>query len=217
MRILVTGGTGALGRATLPILIAAGHDVFAPGHRELDLFDRDEIVDALGASTDAVLHLATRIPSLGELENPDAWRDNDRLRTDSARLLVDTALRGATQSYVQPTVALFYPKDEPTDEDTPLGEVPAPMRSALVAEAETARFAAAGRRGVALRLGLLDGPGTGHDEPNRAFGASLYVGDAAAALVAALTVPSGIYNVTREGERVSSARFQAAACWRPMH
>lgn len=58
-----------------------------------------------------------------------------------------------------------YPPDGPTTEDTPIGAVEATMRSGLDAEEQTARFAAAGHRGVVLRFGLLDGPGTGHDEP----------------------------------------------------
>jgi hypothetical protein len=33
--------------------------------------------------------------------------------------------------------------------------------------------------------------------------------------VAALAVPSGIYNVVRDGERVSNVCFKRAANWRP--
>jgi hypothetical protein len=69
--------------------------------------------------------------------------------------------------------------------------------------------------GVVLRLGLLDGPGAGHDQPNPALGASLHTEDAGRALLAALTVPSGIYNVCRDGERVSNRRFAEATGWRP--
>jgi len=36
-------------------------------------------------------------------------------------------------------------------------------------------------------------------------------------LLAALAVPSGIYNVCRDGERVSNRRFAEAAGWRPRH
>jgi nucleoside-diphosphate-sugar epimerase len=68
---------------------------------------------------------------------------------------------------------------------------------------------------VVLRLGLLDGPGTGNDEPDDRFGATLHVEDAARALVAALGAPSGIYNVVRDGERVSNRRFRDASGWRP--
>jgi nucleoside-diphosphate-sugar epimerase len=77
------------------------------------------------------------------------------------------------------------------------------------------RFTAAGRRGVVLRLGLLYGPGTGSTAPNPVFRATLHVGDAAEALVAALIMPGGIYNVTDGTGPVSSARFMAATGWRP--
>ncbi len=40
MRLLVTGGTGVLGRAFLPLAEAEGHQVSAPGRVELDLFDQ---------------------------------------------------------------------------------------------------------------------------------------------------------------------------------
>jgi len=36
------------------------------------------------------------------------------------------------------------------------------------------------------------------------------------ALLAALDVPSGIYNVCRDRERVSNRRFTKAACWHPL-
>ena len=39
MRLLVTGGTGVLGRAFRPLAEAEGHQVSAPGRAELDLFD----------------------------------------------------------------------------------------------------------------------------------------------------------------------------------
>ena len=103
------------------------------------------------------------------------------------------------------------------DEETPLGQVPEYLRSALTAEEETARFAAAGRRGVVLRLGLLDGPGTGNELPNSRFGSTLNVADAGRALNAALAVPSGIYNVCRDRDRdhVSNERFKRVSGWRP--
>jgi nucleoside-diphosphate-sugar epimerase len=47
------------------------------------------------------------------------------------------------------------------------------------------------------------------------FGATLHVSDAGRALLAALTLPSGIYNVCRDGERVSAGRFAQAAGWQP--
>jgi hypothetical protein len=69
---------------------------------------------------------------------------------------------------------------------------------------------------LVLRLGLLDGPGTGHDHPDPNLGATLHTEDAGRALLAALTVPSGIYDVCRDGERVSNRRFAEATGWRAL-
>jgi nucleoside-diphosphate-sugar epimerase len=97
-------------------------------------------------------------------------------------------------------------------EGTPVREVLPILRSALAAEQQTERFSRAAGRGVVLRLGLLDGPG---DQPMGDFGATLHVRDAGRALLSALSLPSGIYNVCRDGERVSTERFSRAAGWHP--
>ena len=217
MRLLVTGGTGVLGRAFSPLAEAEGHRVSAPGRAELDLFDSAAVAGQL-RGVDAVLHLATRIQPLEKMGQPRAWRQNDWLRAEASAILVDAALAADVKAYIQPTVTFVYPDGRPATEETNVrDDVPVILRSALAAEEQAARFAAAGRHGVVLRLGLLDGPGTGHDQPNPALGASLHTGDAGRALLAALTVPSGIYNVCRDGERVSNRRFAEAAGWRPRH
>jgi nucleoside-diphosphate-sugar epimerase len=201
---LVTGGSGVLGRALVPLLQQAGHDVRAPAREELDLFDPAAVSEAITGS-DAIFHLATRIGD---------WDETDRLRAEATRVLVDAALAAAVETFVVPTVTFVYPDGE-VDEDTPFEEVPPHLRSALVAEREVTRFAASGRRGVVLRLGYLDGPGTGSEAPNQRYGATLHVEDAASALLAALGAPSGVYNVVRDGERVSNERFERATGWRP--
>ncbi len=158
-RLLITGGTGVLGRALRPHAEAAGHECATPGHDELDLFDPSAVADAV-RGVDGVVHLATRIRSIEQLSDPDAWRENDRLRAEASRILVDAAIAAGAAVYVQPTVTFVYPRDGPVSEDTPVGEVLPILRSALVAEQQAERFARAGGRGVVLRLGLLDGPGT---------------------------------------------------------
>ena len=214
MRLLVTGGTGVLGRALRPLAEGAGHELEMPGREELDLFDPAAVADAVH-DADGVLHLATRIRSLEQISDRDAWRENDRLRADASGILVDAAIAAGAAVYVQPTVTFVYPTDGPVSEHSPVGEVLPILRSALVAEQQAERFARAGGRGVVLRFGLLDGPGTWFDEPMGDFGATLHVSDAGRALVSALSLPSGTYNVCRDGERVSNERFIRTAGWRP--
>jgi nucleoside-diphosphate-sugar epimerase len=214
MRLLATGGTGVLGVALRPLAEAAGHQLTMPRHEELDLFDPCAVAEAV-RDVDGVLHLATRIRSLEQVSDPDAWRENDRLRADASRILVDAAIAAGAAVYVQPTVTFVYPPDGPASEDTPVRDVLPILRSALVAERQTERFARAGGRGVVLRFGLLDGPGTWFDHPMGDFGATLHVSDAGRALLSALWLPSGIYNVCRNGERVSAERFTRAAGWHP--
>jgi hypothetical protein len=187
-----------------------------PGRDELDLFDPSAVHDAV-RDVDGVLHLATRIRSLDQISDPDAWRENDRLRADASRILVDAAIAAGAGVYVQPTVTFVYRADGPMCEDAPVREVLPILRSALVAEREAERFARAGGRGVVLRFGLLDRPGTWFDQPMGDFGATLHVTDAGRALLSALSLPSGIYNVCRDGERVSTERFTRAAGWHPQH
>jgi hypothetical protein len=177
VRVFLTGGTGVIGRIALPLLREAGHDVLAPGSRELDLFDAPAVRAAVSGA-DAVVHLATRIPPPGS--PPEAWQENDRLRAAATPLLVDAALATGAEVYVQASISFL--------------ELP----SMQVAEAEAARFAAAGRRGVVLRFGLLDGPGTGNDEPNPVYGNTLHVREAGRAVADALTMPSGTYVFKRE-------------------
>jgi nucleoside-diphosphate-sugar epimerase len=212
--LFVTGGTGVLGRALRPLAEDAGHELEMPRRDELDLFDRSAVTDAV-SDVDGVLHLATRIRPAEKLSDPDAWIENDRLRADASRILVDAAIAAGVEVYVQPTVAFVYPSEGPVSEDTPVGEVRPLLRSAIVAEQQADRFARAGGRGVVLRLGLLDGPGTGKYPPLDDFGATLHVSDAGRALLSALALPSGIYNVCRDRERVSAERFTQAAGWHP--
>jgi nucleoside-diphosphate-sugar epimerase len=214
VRLLITGGTGVLGRALRPLLDASRHEFVMPGRAELDLFDPSAVGRAV-RDMDGVLHLATRIRSVEQISDPREWRENDRLRRDASRILVDAAISAGAAVYVQPTVTFVYPPGGPVSEDTPVRNVLPVLRSGLVAEGHTERFAHAGGRGVVLRFGLLDGPGTGYDQPMGDFGATLHVSDAGRALLSALSLPSGIYNVCREGGRVSIDRFSRAAGWHP--
>jgi nucleoside-diphosphate-sugar epimerase len=192
MRVFATGGTGVLGRATLPRLWARGHEVVAPASSEVDLFDPGAVASAVDGAG-AVFHLATSVGT---------WVENDRLRTDASRILVDCALDSGVEIYVFPSITFASP-------DRPF------TRSVLDGEREAHRFAATGRTGVVLRFGLLDGPGTKYAGPDLRYGATLHVDDAGEALARALEVPSGVYSVCRDGENVSNEAFKGVSGWRP--
>jgi UDP-glucose 4-epimerase len=61
VKILVTGGSGFIGRAIVPGLRAFGHEVLAPTHPELDLVDAEAVRDFLRHERpDVIVHGATK-------------------------------------------------------------------------------------------------------------------------------------------------------------
>ena len=140
MRVLVTGGTGILGRAFRPLAETAGHEVRAAGRAELNLFDPVAVASAM-RDVNAVLHLATRIQPLARMQQPEAWRENDRLRAEASAILVDAAWPPTSRHIFSRPSRSSTPGDRPVSEETPVGDVPVILRSALAAE----QHCAAGR------------------------------------------------------------------------
>jgi nucleoside-diphosphate-sugar epimerase len=226
MRVFVAGATGVLGRRAVPALAAAGHDVTAlvrsPAKAalvrslgatpvEVSLFDPDALRAAV-AGHDAVCNLATHIPPLAKAAKPESWAENSRIRSEGSRNLVDAALAAGATGYVQESIAFLYGEhgDEWIDAGTAAIAESAPTGPVRAAEAEAARFAAAGGRGVVLRFGGFVAPDSDQTlailrsarrgfavEPGRPDGwfPSIAAGDAATAVVAALAAPSGTYDV----------------------
>src|SRR5690242_5004133 len=106
MEVFVSGGTGVLGRPVLALLRQRGHrarflsrtERSDAAGRELggepvrvELFDAARLREAV-AGSEAVLHLATRIPPTGQAMRRGAWAENDRIRVSGSRNLVDAAL-----------------------------------------------------------------------------------------------------------------------------
>lgn len=226
MKIMFTGATGVLGRAALPQLIGAGHEVSAvvrPNSDsewleqlgaqplEVDLFDRQGVTRSV-AGNDTVIHFATSIPPLALMSKREAWRVNDRLREEATRHLVDAAIGHEVERFVQESVTFTYADggDSWLDESAPVAPSWEVLDSALAAEAHVARFSEAGGTGVVLRLSRLYGPGSASAEYVNAvsarkvpvvgkgdnFVSSLHSDDAGSALAASLAAPGGTYNVT---------------------
>ena len=225
MRIFITGATGVVGRRVVPRLVAAGHQVTAVARsaekREalaragatpihVDLFDPAAVRRA-AAGHDAVVNLATSIPPSSRAFRPGAWRENSLLRGVASGHLVDAALAGGADRFVQESFAPIYPDrgDEWIDERTPV-DPPRYNRAVLDAERAAARFTASGRDGVVLRFAYFYGPDGGYTldtirlvrqgwapalGDGGGFVSSVSHDDAAAAVLAALQLPAGLYNV----------------------
>jgi nucleoside-diphosphate-sugar epimerase len=228
MKVFVAGATGVVGSRAVPLLLHAGHRVTAIARTPekttalqaagatpvtVSLFEPQPLIDA-AAGHDAVINLATHIPELARAARSSAWAENDRIRTEGARNLVDAALAAGASRYVQESVCFFYADggDRWVDEDTDV-DVPAFAAAILTAEAQAARFAAAGGAGVVLRFGWFYGAGSSHTASQLRMarrGFSPFVGaqdgyqtfvhldDAATAVCASLEVPTGVYNVTED-------------------
>lgn len=234
MKVLFTGATGVLGRAAVPLLVDQGHEVSALARAEedrsrlegigarpvaVDLFDPEQVETAV-KDVETVIHFATAIPALDSMPKREAWVTNDRLRSEATRLLVDSALANGLDRFIQQSITFIYADggDEWIDESAPIAPAREILDSALDAEHHVQRFRDGGGTGVTLRLSRLYGPGAAsaeliagvraHTVPivgdGSNFVSSLHVEDAAAALVAALNVADGTYNVS-DDEPVTSA------------
>ena len=103
--LLVTAGTGVLGRALRPSPQPKAISSRCPAAKSSTSSTPSAVADA-AHDVDAVLCLATRIRSIEPISDPDAWRENDRLRAEASRIIVDPAIAAGVAVYVQPTVTL---------------------------------------------------------------------------------------------------------------
>ncbi|MBO1908183.1 NAD(P)H-binding protein [Microvirga sp. 3-52] len=193
----------------------------------VDLFDVEGLRRAV-AGHDAVVNLATHMPtSTTTMLFRSAWRENDRIRKVASHILVDAALSGGASVFVQESFAPAYPDsgDRWIDETTPLAPA-AYNRTVMDAEAAARRFTDAGGRGVALRFSAFYGPDAlqvrdlirwvrkrwaplpGKPE---AYISSISHDDAAAAVIAVLGVPAGVYNVVDDEPVTHRAYVDALA------
>jgi nucleoside-diphosphate-sugar epimerase len=180
--------------------------------RQVDLFAPREL-QAEMVGHDVVINLATHLPptTLGALR-PSAWRENDRIRRAGSAHLVDAALTAGVGRFIQESFAPIYADqgDRWIDESFRLRPVRY-NRSILDAEASARRFTESGRIGITLRFAAFYGPDSFQLGdmialvrrgwmpllgPGRSYISSVSHDDAAAAVVASLAVPAGIYNVT---------------------
>ena len=225
MDVLLVGGTGVLGRRTVPRLLKAGHDVVAVSRRpetdawlghlgarplRLDVFDAAALTRA-AEGVDAIVNLATSIPSAPF--PPKRWEMNHRLRREASAALSAAATRVGAR-FVQESFAPTYADGggEWITEEWPLDPIDQTL-SVVDAEANAAAVTAAGGIGVVLRFGLFYDADSGQTRqmldmarrgrlvlpgrPDR-YASMIHTRDAADAVVAALAVAAGTYNVVED-------------------
>src|SRR6266700_1276833 len=158
MQIFVTGANGVLGKAVVKRLIAEGHAVHALSrseanremlHRlgaqpmEADLFDGAALVQAL-AGCEAVVHLATRISPTSKMAKRASWYENDRIRREGTRTLVEAALAvGGVHTLIYPSYSFVYldSGDRWIDVSTTAAQPTPTLQSTVDTEAAVAQFA----------------------------------------------------------------------------
>jgi nucleoside-diphosphate-sugar epimerase len=184
MRVFVAGGTGALGRRLVPLLLAGGHDVVgltrSPDRADWlrregaevavgDALDRDALVRAtVRAEPEVVVDELTAFSSLGtnmrRFERDVA--ETNRLRTEGTDNLRAAAVAARARRFVAQSFAgwTYARAGAPVKtEDDPLDPEPLPpMRGALetIRHLEGAVLAGSGLQGIVLRYGTFYGPGT---------------------------------------------------------
>ena len=171
MRVMIAGGTGAVGRPLATQLSEAGHEVVATTRSnervaqlraagvhalQMDALDRNSVELAVeAAAPDAIIHQLTSLAE-GDL------KQNARLRREGTRNLVDAATRIGVDRLIAQSIAWAYAAGaDPADESVPL-DVQAPNpRGATVAGVLALEDAVREiEHHVVLRYGMLYGPGT---------------------------------------------------------
>jgi nucleoside-diphosphate-sugar epimerase len=226
MNVFITGATGVLGRTVARLLVDSGHTVRAlartPANesriREIgaepvhtSLFEPSMLRNTV-KNTDAILHLATHIPPRSKAGHLDAWLENDRIRREGTRNLVDAAIEEHVPTFLYPSIVFFYPDRGANwlDETTPPDPTPI-LQSSLSAEKEVEHFTKSGGRGLILRMGAFYGPAAestrdmlhaAHYGIAAFFGRSkaylplIWIDDAALAVLDSLSqAPAGIYDI----------------------
>jgi nucleoside-diphosphate-sugar epimerase len=226
LKVFVAGATGVVGRRLIPLLVESGLEVTAVARSDVkaaqlktqratpvrvDLFD-PAAVDSAVAGHDAVINMATHIPSGLKILMPSAFDENARIRTEASQNLASAAINTRARTFIQESFAPTYPDrgDEWIDESVPI-EPSSYVRSVLDAESAADEFTKSGGRGIVLRFSMFYGPDSSltMDMVNSvkrglspafggpdAFMSSIWIDDVARAVFAALSVPAGTYNIT---------------------
>jgi nucleoside-diphosphate-sugar epimerase len=180
LKIFIAGGSGAIGRQLVPMLVRQGHHVVAltrtpHGAARIaamgatpvigDVFDPvglDELVRQ--AAPELVIHQLTAFGAT----DADPLAETIRVRTEGTRNLVAAAQEAGARRFITQSISFICRPVASglTDEGSPLYlDAPEAIRplAQAVAELERRTLEAEGLEGVVLRYGWFYGPGTNFD------------------------------------------------------
>ena len=180
MNIFIAGGSGAIGRQLVPMLVRSGHRVVAMTRTAqgaaalqamgavpviVDVFDAVRLGEVVQrAEPEVVIHQLTAFG----VAAGDPLQETIRVRTEGTRNLVEAARKSSARRFITQSISFICTPVENglTDEDTPLylGAPPAirPLAQSI-AELEEQSLHRSGLEGVVLRYGWFYGPGTNYD------------------------------------------------------
>jgi len=180
MNVFIAGGTGAIGRVLVPLLVKAGHAVVAltrSADRTAalaqmgavpvvgDVYDAERLARLVAESeAEVVIHQLTALGT----QSADPYAATIRVRIDGTRHLVAAARAAGVRRFIAQSISFMCSPSGSglTDEETPLHlEGPAGVRplAQAVASLEAQTLDAGPMRGTVLRYGWFYGPGTSYD------------------------------------------------------
>jgi nucleoside-diphosphate-sugar epimerase len=184
MKVFLAGGSGAIGKRLIPMLVANGHQVVATTTSErklaalrelgaeavvLDVLDRNAVMAAVMRSDpDVVIHQATALSNLGDsFRNLDkTFAHTNRLRTEGTDNLLEAARAAGARRFIAQGFTGWSNERKGKmvkTEDDPLDSDPYPHTEQTLAGIKHVERAVAGAtdiEGLVLRYGGFYGPGT---------------------------------------------------------
>jgi 2-alkyl-3-oxoalkanoate reductase len=180
LKIFLAGGTGAIGRVLVPMLVNAGHKVVAltrsadrtsqlakMGARPVvgDVYDEVRLARLVAESeAELVMHQLTAFGT----RNGDPYAETIRVRIEGTRCLTAAGRAAGARRFIAQSISFICSPSGSglTDEETPIYLDSPPAVRALaeaVASLERQTLGAQGMSGTVLRYGWFYGPGTSYD------------------------------------------------------
>ncbi len=137
-KVFITGATGVLGKRVVKSLIDKDIQVVALSRSasnssqlkqagvevvEGNLFDPEEMIEAT-KNCDAIFHLATHIPRKPIPNKMKDWEENDKIRTEGTKALLQAAVANNIKIFIQESVTILYgnKNGETVTSETPIAE-----------------------------------------------------------------------------------------------